>query len=114
MLKPPPCCGCSTMEALVRPTQIGSCGGCAPGSKAVGGDFRGMLSPREKTCSPDKALGDLSQYQEMLLSLCQGDSDCDYLKVFETLAWAKPRRWKTPRSQTFPFQNTLVQKISRT
>lgn len=110
MLSSPPWCGCSTTEPLVQPTQLDSHGGYALGSKAGNGDLHEMLSPREETCPLDRALGDLFQHPEMLLSLCQDDSACDYYKLFETLAWTKPLRWKTSQSQIFPLQNMLVQK----
>lgn len=105
MPRSPPRCGCSTMEPLVQPTQLGSHGGHALGSEESDGEIHEMLSPR--------ALGHVFQYPEMLLSLCQDDSACNYFKVFETLAWTKTLRWKTSQSQMFPFQKMLVQKISR-
>jgi len=98
---------------LLQPTQLDIHGRWALGSKDGDGEIREMLSPREETCPPDRALGHLFQHSEMLLSLCQDDSACNYIKVFETLPWTKTLRWKTSQSQMFPFQNTLVQKLSR-
>lgn len=79
--------------------------------RAARGDFHGMLSPREETCPPDEALGDLLQYQEMLLTLRLIVIISKCLKHWpgQNLGGGKP-----PPSQTFPFQSALAQKTSRT
>lgn len=101
------------MEPLVWPTQLGIHGGCALGSEEGDGEIHEMLKPKEETCLPDGTLGHLFQHPEILLSLCQDNSACNYFKVFETLAWTKSLRCKSFQRQMFPFPNVLVQKISR-